>query len=674
MPSKEPMLDSALTHKAISTIKTLAMDAVQKANSGHPGMPMGAADYSFILWNQCLRYSAAHPDWPNRDRFVLSAGHGCMLLYSLLHLAGFDLTLDEIQNFRQWKSKTPGHPEVGLTPGVEATTGPLGQGVGNGVGMALAAKMMEARFNREDFSPIDHYVYAIVSDGDLMEGVASEAASLAGHLKLSNLIYIYDDNHISIDGQTEITFSEDVAKRFEAYGWFTQKIDGHAHEQIIQALDQARAQNQKPSLILARTHIAKDAHSKQDTAASHGAPLGEEEVQKTKENLGWPKDQSFLVPNDVRELFQKRTLALEKEYQKWREGFSLWREKHPDLAKLWDAHWNREIPSNLYEELCQSLPSMPNATRSISSEIEQKVAEKIPGLVGGSADLASSTKTNIKNSSCVTAKDFSGRNFCFGIREHGMGATLNGLALYGGWIPLGSTFLQFSDYMRPSIRLAALSDLQVIYIFTHDSIFLGEDGPTHQPIEHLGALRLIPNLTVVRPADALECAAAWQIALSRKKGPTAFSLSRQKLPYIERDQNISPNDILKGGYIACGSEIAKPQAILIATGSELYLAAETHKALQSKGISTRVVSMPCLEVFVEQDQTYQQEVLSTEVPTAVIEAAQTDLWHKWIGKNGLAIGIHQFGASAPAQALAENFGFTTTQITQRIQAWLKSWH
>jgi transketolase len=655
---------------AVNTIKMLAVDAIEKANSGHPGLPMGAADYAFVLWNRYLRYSAQKPLWPNRDRFVLSGGHGSTLLYSLLHLAGFDLALDELKNFRQWGSKTPGHPEFGETPGVEATTGPLGQGLGNGVGMAIAAKMMASRFNRNDFSPIDHRVYVIATDGDMMEGVASEAASLAGHLKLSNLIVIYDDNRITLDGPADWSFSENVPKRFESYGWATQSIDGHDHAQIARALDKARATTDRPSLISARTHIGEGAPHKHDTSEVHGSPLGPEETKGTKEALGWPLSPTFLVPAEVRALFAERSAALENERKSWEEGLARWRKNHPDLSELWNAHWEKRVPDDLYARLLETLPKMPNATRSAGGEIYQTTAELVPALIGGAADLVSSTKTEIKKSTALSAADFSGRNFHFGIREHGMGAIQNGLAQYGSFIPLGSTFLVFSDYMRGSIRLAALSKLQTVYVFTHDSVFLGEDGPTHQPIEQLSALRLIPNLAVVRPADSLECAGAWEIALSRKKGPTAICLTRQKLPSIERDRGVTPQEILKGGYIVAEASGLHPEVVIAATGSELHLAIGAKKLLDAKGIATRVVSMPCLEAFAGQSDEYRNRILPRDVRAVAIEAGSTDLWHKWIGKEGLGIGMERFGASAPDTVLAEKFGFTAPQIANRIEGWL----
>jgi transketolase len=665
-------MSADLTKLAVNTIRMLAVDGVEKANSGHPGMPMGAADYSFVLWNRYLRFSASDPKWPNRDRFVLSAGHGSMLLYSLLHLAGFDMSLSDLQNFRQWGSKTPGHPECFRTAGVETTTGPLGQGAGNAVGMALAAKMMAARFNREDFSPINHFVYVVAGDGDLMEGVSGEASSLAGHLKLNNLIVVYDDNRITIDGSIDLSFSEDVAKRYEAYGWFTQRIDGHNHTEIAAAIERAQAQREKPSMILARTHIGFGAPTKVDTAKAHGAPLGKDEVEATKKALGWPLSPTFIVPDEVKKLFAQRTSELEGEKKRWEEGLIRWREKHPDLSKSWDAHWKKEAPTNLFEELTTNLPAMPDATRSTSSKIEQTLAKLVPALVGGSADLAESTKTDVHGSPLIKANSYEGRNIAFGIREHAMGAVMNGMSLYGSFIPLGSTFLIFSDYVRPSIRLSALSQLQTIYVFTHDSVFLGEDGPTHQAVEHLASLRLIPNLALVRPADSVECAAAWQIAMARKSGPTVIALTRQKLPAITRDAEFKNEETLTGGYVAWGRRFEKPDAILIATGSELALAASAAQELEKGGMKVRVVSMPCAEIFEAQPEKYRDQVLPLNVPTAAIEAGRTDYWHKFVGRSGLVIGVDRFGESAPDKVIAEKLGFTVPAATEKIKTWFSN--
>ncbi len=655
-----------------NTIRMLAVDAVEKANSGHPGLPMGAADYAFVLWNRFLRYSASNPGWPNRDRFVLSAGHGSMLLYSLLHLAGFDVTLQDLKSFRQWGSKTPGHPESFRTPGVETTTGPLGQGIGNAVGMAIAEKMMATRFNRPDFAPIDHVVYALAGDGDMMEGVSGEAASLAGHLGMDNLILLYDDNRITIDGGTDLAFSEDVAKRFEAYGWFTRRIDGHDHAQIAAALTEARSMPGRPHLILARTHIGFGSPHRVDTSKAHGSPLGKEEVAATKKALGWPQEPTFLVPQEVHGVFRKRTEELEEVRRTWEKGFTAWRTQHPDLAESWDALRGKSCGRNLFEQLCKELPAMPDATRNISGKLQQIVAQACPSLVGGAADLNESTKTEILGSDLIRKNDFSGRNIAVGIREHAMGSILNGLALYGGWIPFGSTFLVFSDYMRPAIRLAALSRLQTIYVFTHDSIFLGEDGPTHQAVEHVSALRLIPNLFVLRPADSLECAVAWRMAMERSDGPSAICLTRQKVPGIARSSSSRPEDPLHGGYLVWGEKIRKPALILVATGSELHLALGAARELESRGLDSRVVSMLCAEEFERQPEAYKAEIFPDAVPVAAVEAGRSSFWHKYVGRDGLILGLDRFGESAPDGVLAEKFGFTIPAVTERILEWLKT--
>ncbi|MCB0308485.1 MAG: transketolase [Bdellovibrionales bacterium] len=655
---------------AVNTIRFLSVDAVEKAKSGHPGMPMGAAEYAWILWSRYLKFSVDHPNWPNRDRFVLSAGHGSMLLYSLLHLSGYELSLDEIKHFRQLGSQTPGHPEYGHTQGVEATTGPLGQGFANAVGMAIGAKMMAARFNN-DGSLIDHKVWAIVSDGDLMEGVTSEAASIAGHLGLDNLIFIYDDNKISIDGNTDNTFTENVAKRFEAYGWNTQKINGHNRDEIIAAYDSAMLSNGKPVLILAQTQIGFGAPNKQNTSKAHGEPLGAEEALGAKKALGWPQDQLFYVPPKVQAFFKNRNVFLTKEYHTWKNQFDAWKAKHPELAKLWDQYWNKDGSQDLYHSLSKDLPKMPGATRNISAMIQQRVSYSYPSLVAGSADLAGSTKAVMTDSSYVSKTDFRGRNIHFGVREHAMGAITNGMALYGSFIPVSSTFLVFSDYMRPAIRVAALSKIQSIYVFTHDSIFLGEDGPTHQPIEHIPSLRLIPNLHVVRPATSLECLAAWSIALNRKSGPTALILTRQNLPDIQPDASLTADAPKHGGYVFQDSK-DEPQLILIATGSELQLAVEAKRMLDGDGILTRVVSMPCLETFLEQTPKYQESVLPLKpVPIVAIEAAQCDLWFKLGRSSMLTLGINRFGASAPMDALSKYFGFTSDQVYKNIKSWYK---
>jgi transketolase len=604
-----------LSRLAINTIKTLAIDAVEAAKSGHPGMPMGMADCAFYLWTRHLRFDPADPAWIDRDRFVLSAGHGSMLLYALLHLSGFDLPLEQIKRFRQWDSMTPGHPEHGCAPGVETTTGPLGQGVGNSVGMAIAARMLAARFNTPEHRLVGHRVWAIVSDGDMMEGVGSEAASIAGHLSLGNLTFLYDDNHITIEGDTRLAFSEEVGRRFEAYGWAVQRIDGHDHGQILRALETAAAETARPGLIVARTHIANGSPGKHDSADAHGSPLGPEEAAATKKNLGWPAEPPFLVPEDVRRLFAARAAEGQRARQEWLRRFETWSKAHPDKRAEWDRYLAREVPADLFERLLETLPqpAKAEATRSLSSRILQRAAELVPSLCGGSADLEPSTKTYIKASGAVSREGFAGRNFHFGVREHGMGAILNGLALHGGPIPYGATFLIFSDYMRPPIRLACLMRQQVIYLFTHDSILLGEDGPTHQPVEQLAGLRSVPQMRVIRPADGPETAMAWDLAVQRKDGPTAIILTRQNLPPLARPDGFSPGTLRRGGYLlseahAAGQAATAPGAppagapppVLIATGSEVGPAVEAQGILATRGVGTRVVSMPCPEIFLEQ--------------------------------------------------------------------------
>ena len=533
--------------EAVRTVQFLSVDGVEKANSGHPGTPMALAGITVDIFTRHLRYNPADPTWPNRDRFVLSCGHASMLLYSVLHLAGYDLPLSELENFRQWGSKTPGHPEFGHTPGVETTTGPLGQGVGNAVGMALSSKMLAARVNTPESTLIDYRVFGLCSDGDLMEGVASEAASIAGHLGLDNLVLVYDDNHITIDGHTDITFSEDVGKRFEAYGWFVQHVDGHDPSEVRAALDKAVAESGRPSLIVARTHIAIGAPHKQDTSAAHGSPLGKEEVEATKSAAGWPLEPTFRIPDDARTLFDERRKDNLPLYEAWQTAAG---GLDGERGELWRQLGERVVPDDLFEQLLRAAEQKKDATRSLASKVEQRAAELVPALVGGAADLAASTKTNIKGAGDIARGEFAGRNLHFGIREHGMGAILNGMAVGGCFIPFGSTFLIFSDYMRPSMRLAALMGTQVVYVFTHDSVFLGEDGPTHQAIEQVASLRLIPNLDVVRPADALECAAAWTHALTRREGPTALALTRQKLPPLDRPAGFDPAPAAQGGLRA----------------------------------------------------------------------------------------------------------------------------
>jgi transketolase len=648
--------------QAVRSVQFLSADAVEQANSGHPGTPMALAGIAVDLYTRYLRYVPEDPQWPNRDRFVLSCGHASMLQYAILHLAGYDVTIDDIKAFRQWGSKTPGHPEVGHTPGIETTTGPLGQGVGNAVGLALASKMAAARVNRDGAKLVDYRVFSIASDGDLMEGVSGEASSMAGHLGLDNLVVVYDDNKITIDGTTDITFSEDVGKRYESYGWFVQRVDGHEPEAVRAALDRAVAEAGRPSLIVARTHIAIGAPTKQDTPAAHGAPLGKEEIEGAKQAAGWPLE-PFHVPAAAYEPFRAWTDENRKRYAAWKalcEGLS------GEQAQVWERLGQVSVPDDLLAQLAAGAPGKADATRSIGAAVQQQAAELVPTMVAGSADLAGSCKTTIKGAEDVARGQFAGRNLHYGIREHGMGAIMNGLALSGFFIPVGSTFLMFSDYMRGSIRLASLMNQRVVYVFTHDSIFVGEDGPTHQPVEHVWALRLIPNLDVFRPADGLECAAAWAHALARSTGPTALVLTRQKLPVLERPAGFDPKTILRGAYIL--SDAPDPELVLVATGSEVGVAVEAKAKLQERGQRVRVVSAPCWEAFRRLPEDEQQEVLGRDVPCVTIEAGVTDAWRGVTGPRGIAIGIDRFGASAPAERVARELGLTADRVVERILA------
>jgi len=662
-------IDHELSRTVVNTIKFLAVDAVERANSGHPGMPMGAADAAFVLWSRFLRYDPTVPSWPDRDRFVLSAGHGCMLLYALLHLAGYDLSLDDLKAFRQWGSKTPGHPEFGHTQGVEATTGPLGQGISNAVGMALAGKMLAARFNHAGgFDPVSHRVFVLASDGDVMEGVSGEACSLAGHLGLGNLVALYDDNRITIEGETRLTFSEDVSRRYEAYGWHTQSVDGHDHEALAGAIEAALAETERPSWIACRTHIAHGAPHKQDTAGSHGSPLGADETRATKEALGWPLEPVFRVPEAVRSFFRSRADEGAASRAGWEDSFAAWRERHPGRAAHWDAIRDPSVADDLTRRLMADAPAGDGATRAHSGAVLQKAAEYVPGLVGGSADLAPSNKSVIKDSPPIAPGAFEGRNFHFGIREHAMGAIVNGLLFHGSFRPYGATFLVFSDYMRAPIRVAALSGLPAIYVFTHDSIFVGEDGPTHQPIEHAAALRAIPNLHVFRPADGLETALAWGAALERTDGPTALLLTRQKVPALVREAEGDLADPGRGAYLIAGDE--RPDAVVAATGSEVHLAVEARRSLGGEGHRLNVVSVPCLEIFLAQDAGYRERLFPSGVPVATVEAGRTVSWGALAGSGGLTLGIDRFGASAPAGEVAEKLGMTADSVTRSLREWI----
>jgi transketolase len=657
-----------LDQLCINTIRTLAMDAVQAANSGHPGLPMGAATVAYVLWTRFLKHTPANPQWPDRDRFILSAGHGSMLLYGLLHLTGYDLSLAEIKNFRQWGSKTPGHPESSTTPGVETTTGPLGQGFGNGVGLAVAERFLAAHFNRPGHEIVNHYTYALCSDGELMEGVTHEAASLAGHWKLGKLIYFYDDNRITIEGSTDLAFTENRMARFEAYGWHVQKIeDGNDIQAIEKAIGAAQDEKNRPSIISVRTHIGFGSPNKQDQASVHGEPLGVEELRLTKQNLGWPLEPPFFIPEESLKHF-RQALAKGRHWEKdWTMRFTTYEMAYPELAQEWKQWLNKELPDGWD----QDIPSFPAdskglATRAASGIVLNALAPKFPNLIGGSADLAPSTKTLMKGERDFQADHYGGRNFHFGVREHGMGTILNGLALHGGVIPYGGTFLIFSDYMRPPIRLAALMGLKVIYIFTHDSIGLGEDGPTHQPVEQLAALRAIPNLVVIRPGDANETAAAWQFALRYEEGPLAFCLSRQNLPTLDREKYASAEGLGRGAYILSeGKSQARPDLILIASGSEVSIALEAGEKLRENGFSIRVVSMPSWELFEKQPEDYREQVLpKTARARMTIEAGVSQGWHRYLNSSGEAIGIGHFGASAPYQILYEQFGITAGRVVE----------
>jgi transketolase len=645
------------------------MDGVQKANSGHPGMPMGAAAMAYVLWTQSLKHHPRQPGWPNRDRFILSAGHGCMLLYGLLHLTGYDLTLDDIQQFRQWGSKTPGHPEYDLPSGIETTTGPLGQGFSTGVGMAIAEKYLAAYFNRPGHEVVEYKIYGIVSDGDLMEGVASETASLAGHLGLDNIVYLYDDNRISIEGSTDLAFTEDARRRFEAYGWFVQEVpDGNDLEAIKQALAATRAEKGRPSLIKVRTHIAYGSPNKQDNAEAHGAPLGAEEVKLTKQNLGWPAEAMFHIPDEALTHFRQAVEQGERAEAEWQARLTAYRQAFPELAAEWDRYVRGELPEAWTAKIPAFKPADgPMATRQASGKVLNAVAPVLPLLLGGSADLAPSNNTYLKGMGDFGRGNYGGRNFHFGVREHGMAAILNGMAL-GGLLPYGGTFMVFSDYARPAIRLAAMMKAHSIFVFTHDSIFLGEDGPTHQPVEHLPALRAIPNLSVIRPADANETAVAWRVALERRDGPVALALTRQGVPVIDRNKYAPAEGLARGGYVLADAPGKTPEVVLIASGSEVPVALEAYEKLTAEGIATRVVSLPSWDLFERQPQDYKDDVLPPSVSARLaIEAAVPLGWERYVGTKGAVIGMTRFGASAPYKVLAEKFGFTAANIIQRAK-------
>jgi len=673
--SEEPNT-AAIDQLCVNTIRMLSADAVQKANSGHPGLPMGAAPMAYALWTRFLRFNPANPGWPGRDRFVLSAGHGSILLYSMLHLSGYDLSMEEIEQFRQWGSATPGHPEYGETPGVETTTGPLGQGFGNAVGMALAEARLAAEFNRPGHEIVHHYTYVLASDGDMMEGVQAEAASLAGHLGLGKLVVLYDDNQITIEGHTPLTFSEDVKARYEAYGWHVQQVeDGNDVQAIEAALDRARQQAERPSLIAVRTQIGYGSPNKQDTSSAHGEPLGEEELRLTKENLGWPLEPSFLVPPEVRERFAAVAEKGAHWEQEWLHKLQAYLDAEPELAAEWQRRVDGKLPPDWTRVLPEFAPAEGKlATRAASGKVLNSMAEALPELMGGSADLAPSNKTVISSSGDFGRDAYGQRNLRFGIREHAMGSMMNGMALHGGLIPYGATFLVFADYMRPAVRLAALMGLGVIYVYTHDSIAVGEDGPTHQPVEHVASLRLIPNLTVIRPADANEVTEAWRIAIESRDAPVALILTRQGLPILDREgHGFAKAEMLRrGGYVLVDAPNgADLEIILIATGSEVHLALEVWGRLVGEGIACRVVNLASWELFEEQDEEYRVDVLPPSVSARLaVEAGTSFGWARYVGMGGDVLGIDRFGASAPGSINLEKFGFHADELEKRARALL----
>ncbi len=674
---------SSLDELSINALRFLSVDAIQKANSGHPGLPLGAAAMAYVLWTRFLKHHPANPDWFDRDRFVLSAGHGSMLLYSLLHLTGYALPLEQIKQFRQWGSMTPGHPERGLTPGVETTTGPLGQGFGNGVGMAMAEAHLAARYNRPGFKVIDHYTYGILSDGDLMEGVASESASLAGHLQLGKLIYLYDNNHVTLSAGTAITFTENCARRFEAYGWHTLAVmDGNDPAEIERALESAHSETQRPSLILLHTHLGYGSPHKQDSFEAHGSPLGTAEVRLTKETLGWPTEPPFYIPEAVRAHFLRVSEHGKRAEAAWNEKFSAYAQAFPELARELQQLMRGDLPAGWDADI----PRFPAdakgmATRVASGKIMNAIAPRLPALIGGSADLDPSTYTALQGLGDFEASgagisdkqgsddggwSYAGRNLHFGVREHAMGAIINGLAVHGGTLPFGATFLVFSDYMRPPMRLAALMGLHVIYVFTHDSLALGEDGSTHQPVEQLASLRAIPRLTVIRPGDANETAVAWRVALTTRDRPVALVLTRQAVPTLDRELYADADGLQNGAYILADDPSGKLDLILMASGSEIGLIVEARQRLLEEKIRVRIVSMPSWELFEAQPQAYRDKVLPPAVKGRLaVEAGVSQGWHRYVGSCGDVLAVDRFGASAPGEVMMREYGFTVDNVCRR---------
>ncbi|MBT3294940.1 MAG: transketolase [Verrucomicrobia bacterium] len=663
-----PKLSTEDLKLAANTIRGLSMDGVQAANSGHPGMPMGMADVAAVLWLKYMDHCPSEPDWPDRDRFVLSGGHGSMLLYSLLHLAGYDLPLEELTQFRQWGSKTPGHPETGHTPGVETTTGPLGQGCGNSVGMALAERMLADRFNMPDAAVVDHHTYVFAGDGDMMEGLSHEAFSLAGHLGLNKLVLFYDFNKITIEGATELAYSEDVKKRFQSYNWNVIDIDAHDHDQIEKAIRKAQREKNRPTIVICRSHIGFGSPNKQDTASAHGEPLGHDEIAATKQALGMPNE-PFYVPEAVSEMFATRARSLKRKMNKWKRTFRAYSDAHPDRGAAWDVYMQDRLPATLEEALPTFEPGSAMATRASGGKVLNSLAAVVPQLVGGAADLAPSTKTLLDGMGSVAKGTFCGRNLHFGVREHAMGSMMNGMALHGGLRVYGATFFVFADYVRPAIRLAAIMGLPVIYVFTHDSYNVGEDGPTHQPVEHLASLRCIPNVTVIRPADPTESAAAWTAALKHRTGPTILALTRQNLPVIDRSVYPAASSLEQGAYTLWQSGDGTPDVIVMASGSEVDISLAA--AQQLEGVNVRVVSVPSMELFEAQDEAYRESVLpATCRKRLAVEAGVSMCWHKYTGTDGRIIGLDRFGISAPYDKLAEVFGYTTANVVSVLKEML----
>ena len=667
--SGSPGSGQSLEDLCINAIRVLSMDAVQKADSGHPGTPMALAPLAYVLWTQHLRYNPTNPNWLNRDRFVLSAGHASMLLYSVLYLTGYELSLEDLKQFRQWESKTPGHPEYGYTPGVETTTGPLGQGIGNAVGMAVGEAHMAAVFNR-DQKIFDHNVYFNASDGDMMEGVSHESASFAGHAKLGKLIGFYDDNHITIEGDTALTFSDETGTRFEAYGWHVQHVpDVNDLAALNRAINAAKAETSRPSLIVVRTHIGYGSPHKHDTAEAHGSPLGADEITLTKQALGYPSQEPFYVAPDALRYWRDAGKRRAKSEDDWNQTYAAYKAANPGLEKELQRRLAGELPEGWEQALPVFTAKDGNvASRAASGVVINAIAKTIPELIGGSADLASSTNTIMKGEPSFSAENYAGRNFHFGIREHGMGSIMNGMSLTGGIIPYGATFLIFSDYMRPPVRLACIMDRHVIYVYTHDSIGLGEDGPTHQPIEQLSALRAIPEMTLIRPADASETAEAWRVALKHRKGPVALVLTRQKLSFIDRSKYAAASGLARGAYVLADAPGGAPEVVLISSGSEVGLILDAQKKLEADGIRARAVSMPSHELFARQEQSYRDSVLPKGIKRIAMEAAHPMSWYRWVGDDGVILGIERFGASAPAATIYQHLGITVDHMVQTAKA------